>query len=91
MSEKNTVKLKRINIKNFSCPICNTIGEYETDNNEETYCIHCGCIIDSPYPYTAGIRYYTISDFITIRENKRKEERWKRKWKKTISQPMQHG
>ena len=56
---------------NLVCPDCENKGEYMRDDNEEVYCIHCGLIIESPYPYTAGIRFKTLTEIL---DDKRNEE-----------------
>ena len=35
---------------NLECPECDNKGDFERDDNEEVYCIHCGLVIESPYP-----------------------------------------
>ena len=49
---------------NLKCPNCGEIGDYEKDSNEEVYCNHCGLIIKSPYPYSAGIRFNTLTQIL---------------------------
>ena len=50
-------------LKNLKCPNCKSKGEYETDANLNTYCKKCGLVVHSAYPYTAGIRHMSLSDF----------------------------
>lgn len=52
-----------MNLKNLQCPECKTIGEYYTDDNLNTYCKKCGLVVHSVYPYVAGIRHMSLSDF----------------------------
>lgn len=70
-----TIKVQRLPpYKKIKCPSCQTIGDFETDDNLETYCIHCGLVIDSAYPYTAGKRYMLLYDILynkRIRELKK--------------------
>ena len=74
-----TIKPKSIPaIKHRKCPSCSTIGEYETDNNLNVYCKVCGLIIETPYPYSAGLKHWVYCDF---KYNKRIRE-LKQKWKK---------
>jgi len=56
---------------NLVCPECENKGEYEKDDNEEVYCIHCGLVIKSAYPYTAGIRFKTLTEIL---DDKKREE-----------------
>ena len=78
--------MKRIEVKmsnklysNLVCPDCENKGEYERDDNEEVYCIHCGLVIESPYPYTAGIRFKTLTEILDDKRNEKKEnKRWRR-------------
>lgn len=64
---------------NLVCPDCENKGEYERDDNEEVYCIHCGLVIESPYPYTAGIRFKTLTEILDDKRNEKKEnKRWRR-------------
>lgn len=86
MTQK-TIKTQTINYKKFPCPTCKQKGQYTTDKQGNKYCTHCGTIIDSPYPYDAGIRHYTISDYLIQYKN----ERMVKKWKKTTSPHMQLG
>ena len=65
------------------CPECGTKGQYETDPNLEVYCIHCGLIIHSPYPYCAGIRYNTLEYILLNKKEENKQKRLNRKrWRK---------
>ena len=50
--------------ENLICPECYNIGEYEIDDNEEVFCKCCGLLIKSPYPYTGGFKFKTLSDII---------------------------
>ena len=64
---------------NLICPDCEVKGDFEQDTNEEVYCIHCGLIIKSPYPYSAGIRFKTLTEILDEKRNERKEKRrWRR-------------
>lgn len=77
-----TLKPKSIPAKkHLKCPYCHSIGEYETDNNLETYCKNCGLIIDSPYPFSAGKRYNLLCDFIFEQKQACEMEKWKKKTK----------
>ena len=64
---------------NLKCPECREKGDFEVDNNEEVYCTHCGLIIQSPFPYSAGIRFKTLTDILF---EKRIERFEKRRWRK---------
>ena len=72
MSTKNT------SLQNYTCPNCNNIGQYTTEE-EETICDKCGLVLITAYPYVAGKRHKTISDYQI--EQKNKQIRRKRKWK----------
>ena len=50
-------------LKNLKCPECQTRGEYCTDVNMNTYCLKCGLVVHSVYPYSGGIRHKSLSDF----------------------------
>ncbi len=64
---------------NLICPNCENKGDYELDDNEEIVCIHCGLVIKSPYPYSAGIRFKTLTEILDDKRNERKEnKRWRR-------------
>lgn len=73
-----TITVKQIPpIKKRKCPSCQTIGEYETDENLNIYCKKCGLVIETPYPYSAGFKHWVYCDF---KYNKRIRE-LKKKWK----------
>lgn len=61
------------------CPSCQTIGEYETDDNLNTYCKICGLVIESAYPYDAGIKHFTYCDFIFNQKIRELKEKWTKK------------
>ncbi|MBQ2652614.1 MAG: hypothetical protein IJF83_03585 [Methanobrevibacter sp.] len=66
---------------NLVCPVCGKTGDYMKDDNEEVYCIHCGLIIQSPYPYTAGIRFDTLTEILQKNEEKKlQEKRWRKEY-----------
>ena len=50
------------------CPECEEKGEFEIDSNYEVYCSHCGLVIESPYPYSAGVRFKTLSYILIDKE-----------------------
>ena len=64
---------------NLECPDCGIKGDFMRDDNEEVYCIHCGLVIESPYPYTAGIRFKTLTEIL---DDKRKEKIEKKLWRR---------
>ena len=64
---------------NLKCPSCGKKGKYETDPNLEVYCIHCGLIIESQYPYVAGKRFDTLS-YILLKKDLEKQEKRREKW-----------
>ena len=78
--------MKRIEVKmsnklfsNLICPECENKGDFERDDNEEIYCTHCGLVIKSPYPYSAGIKFKTLTEILDDKRNERKEnKRWRR-------------
>lgn len=64
---------------NLECPECEVKGEFEQDDNEEVYCTHCGLVIESPYPYCAGIRFKTLVEILDDKRNEEiKDKRWRR-------------
>ena len=79
MSSK-TIKPNRINLQYFTCPICKRQGNYIEDEHE-TIC-QCGCVITTSYPYTAGQKFKTLSDFQIENKNKKINEKMKKRWKK---------
>lgn len=64
---------------NLKCPSCGKKGNYETDPNLEIYCTKCGLIIQSKYPYTAGIRFDTLT-YILLKKESEKQEKRRQKW-----------
>lgn len=66
---------------NLKCPECRVKGDFDIDNNEEVYCIHCGLVIQTPFHYSGGIRYKTLSDILY---EKRIERFEKRRWRKEL-------
>lgn len=68
-------------IKKRVCPHCSHIGKYETDNNLNVYCKVCGLVIESPYPYTAGLKHWSFCDFIFHKRIREEKEKWKKKRK----------
>ena len=67
---------KKTSLQNYKCPQCQTIGQYTTEE-EETTCNKCGLVLITPYPYVAGIRHKTISDYTT--KEKGENQKWKTK------------
>lgn len=64
---------------NLKCPECGEKGDFEQDDNEEVYCVHCGLVIQSPYPYSAGFRFKTLTEILEDKRNeKMKIKRWRR-------------
>ena len=64
---------------NLECPLCGVKGDFMRDNNEEVFCNHCGLVIESPYPYSAGIRFKTLTEILIDKRNERIEKsRWRR-------------
>lgn len=64
---------------NLECPECDNKGDFIQDDNGEVYCVHCGLVIESPYPYVAGIRFKTLSEIL---DDKRKEKIENRRWRR---------
>ena len=63
----------------LECPECDNKGDFMKDDNEEFYCIHCGLVIESPYPYSAGIRFKTLSEILDDENDKEiKNKQWRR-------------
>ena len=64
---------------NLECQECDNKGDFIQDDNGEVYCVHCGLVIESPYPYVAGIRFKTLSEIL---DDKRKEKIENRRWRR---------
>ena len=64
---------------NLKCPECENKGDYVRDDSDEVYCIHCGLVIESPYHYSGGFRFKTLTEIL---DDKRKEKIEKRRWRK---------
>ena len=64
---------------NLECPECDNKGDFIQDDNGEVYCVHCGLVIESPYPYVAGIRFKTLSEILN---DKRKEKIENKRWRR---------
>lgn len=64
---------------NLYCPECGSKGEYQIDDNEEIFCTHCGLVITSPFPYSAGIKFKTLNEIL---DDKRNEKYLNRKWRR---------
>lgn len=78
-----TMKVRRLKpLKKTICPSCESVGEFETDDNLETYCTHCGLIVESQYPYTAGVKYDLLQDILFKQNLKVRELEWKKRKKK---------
>jgi len=69
---------------NLVCPECENEGEFEKDDNEEVYCKNCGVVIKSPYPYTAGIRFKTLTEMLEDNKNEEKKKDFWRMRKCTV-------
>lgn len=64
---------------NLKCPECGVKGDYEYDDNEEVFCSHCGLVIQSPYPYSAGMKFKTLTEILLEEKIKRiNKARWRR-------------
>ena len=64
---------------NLECPECDNKGDFIQDDNGEVYCVHCSLVIESPYPYVAGIRFKTLSEIL---DDKRKEKIENKRWRR---------
>lgn len=64
---------------NLKCPSCGIEGDFSKDKNEEVACDHCGLVIESPYPYSAGLKFKTLDEIL---QDQRLEEMKKERWKK---------
>lgn len=63
----------------LECPDCGVIGDFDSDDNEEVFCTHCGLVIKSPYPYSAGFKFKTLTFILLDKENELKEnKRWRK-------------
>ena len=49
---------------NLECPECDNKGDFIQDDNGEVYCVHCGLVIESPYPYSAGLKFKTLVEIL---------------------------
>ena len=66
---------------NLKCPECRVRGEFGVDDNEEVYCTHCGLVIQCPFPYSAGIRFKTLTEILIQKRNERfQKRRWRREY-----------
>ena len=64
---------------NLKCPECDNKGDFIRDDSEEVYCIHCGLVIESPYPYSGGMKFKTLSEILDDKRiEKMKIKRWRR-------------
>ena len=64
---------------NLKCTECGVKGDFEVDDSEEVYCTHCGLVIESPFPYSAGMKYKTLTDILFDKRIERfKKRRWRR-------------
>ena len=67
----------------LTCPNCYSNKGYEKDDNEEVSCKNCGLVISSPYPYSAGIRFKTLTQIFEEKENENRENyRWRKYYAK---------
>lgn len=64
---------------NLKCPSCGVEGDFSKDHCEEVACNHCGLVIESPYPYSAGLRFKTL---VEILDDERNEEMNVKRWRK---------
>ena len=64
---------------NLKCPECDNKGDFMVDDNDEVYCIHCGLVIVSPFPYSAGIRFKTLTEIL---DEKRTEKYVNNRWRR---------
>ncbi len=64
---------------NLECPECDNKGDFIQDDNGEVYCVHCGLVIESPYPYVAGLRFKTLPELL---DDKIKEKIEKKRWRR---------
>ena len=64
---------------NLECPECDNKGDFIQDDNGEVYCFHCGLVIESPYPYSAGLKFKTL---VEILDEKRKEKIDNKRWRR---------
>lgn len=69
----------------YTCPQCKNQTYIQDIDKSETYCEKCGLIIQTAYPFTAGHKHKTLSDFQIEKINKKQNERMEKRWKKTIS------
>ena len=60
------------------CPDCESKGQYERGDNEEVYCKNCGLVIESPYPYTAGVRFKTLAEILQDKKDEEIEKEYRR-------------
>lgn len=63
----------------IKCPECDNKGDFTRDDHEEVYCLNCGLVIESPYPFCAGMKFKTLEDILLDKEIERiNKARWRR-------------
>ena len=72
MSKINNIILK-IDYKKTKCPICNHTGEW-VNTDFEKVCRHCGCVIETPYNYTAGRAFNQHIEYHIVHVQKNKQK-----------------
>ena len=75
MSSKKTTHTISIQLDKFTCPICKRTGEYHKDDYETT--CECGLVITTAYPYTAGQKYKTLTEYLQEQKKERRKQKWK--------------
>ena len=56
------LKQIKIDYSKTHCPVCDCEGNY-IKHGEDLECGVCGCIIETPYPYVAGIKINEHMEF----------------------------
>ena len=54
----------------IECPYCGKKGQFVEDEKEDIYCTYCGLIIQTNYPYVAGFKIKTLTEFLLETEEK---------------------
>ena len=50
--------LIKIDYDRTPCPVCGSVGSETFEKLDyELICSHCSCVIETPYPYTSGVRF----------------------------------
>lgn len=59
-------------------PECENEGDFVIDYNCDVFCIHCGLVIESPYPYVAGCKFKCLDEILIEKENEERRKEYKK-------------